>query len=107
MAVRNGDPLVVQRDWSPDRPAESVGYHGAHKRIRRIKGSASRQQCVHCGGAAREWAYDHSDLREISESLMRRGAFTSLVYSMSPDHYIPLCRPCHLVFDREPVSGTA
>lgn len=75
----------------------TVGYMGAHNRTRRLRGPADRQQCVDCGGQAHDWAYDHLDSNEQWEQF---GQF-ALPYSSSPTHYIPLCRSCHVVFDKQ------
>lgn len=68
----HGDPLWVGiPKWNPRRGAanpswagDSVSYNGVHARVKRERGRASLHNCMHCGGRARDWAYDHSDPNE-------------------------------------------
>ena len=85
-----GDPLVVRRPGTQrgSRLAEVVGYRGAHDRVRALRGPASDHGCIRCGDTARHWAYDHADPAERSDDRGR-------AYSVEPDHYLPLCVPCH------------
>ena len=88
---RRGTLELVGRNrntWTGD----NATYNAAHLRINAAKGSAKNQKCDHCGSGALHWAYDHLDPNE------KRSAEGP--YSPSPDHYIPLCVPCHSVFDR-------
>lgn len=75
-------------------------YLGAHHRVRRQRGSAGLLPCQHCGGAAKDWAYDHSDPAPHHEVI--RGV--RLAYSLDLNRYIPLCRPCHSKFDESAES---
>lgn len=105
--ARHGDPSVVKEprrlfgaanaSWRGDE----VGYDGAHTRVKRLKGSASGHDCSECGGIAAHWAYDHAD---PSERVARRGAYL-VPYSTEPDHYIPLCVPCHKALDLARLMG--
>lgn len=70
-----------------------IGYDAVHGRLRRLYGRASLRPCEHCGGVAKDWAYDHTDPNELSESA--NGAF-----SLDLKRYFPLCSRCHLVFDQ-------
>lgn len=74
---------------------DEIGYKGAHIRVKRARGSASRYLCGHCMQPAQEWAYNHTDpnpsIGEYGGSLME--------YSLDANCYIPLCRPCHRVED--------
>lgn len=73
---------------------ENVGYAGAHRRVKKARGSASEYACVNCSGPARDWAYDRTDPDEkISED--------GMVYSTRIDHYQPMCVACHRAFDYE------
>lgn len=74
--------------WTGDE----ASYNASHFRTRKAKGRAADQQCEHCGGQALHWAYDHSD---PGEKVAPEGP-----YSPNPDHYIPLCVPCHSTFDK-------
>lgn len=75
-------------NWS----GAAITYQGLHKRIYRAHGPASKQACAHCPGQAEQWAYDQQDPDERIEGKLR--------YSVDPAHYIPLCVPCHVSFDR-------
>lgn len=70
-----------------------LGYIGAHRRVYRAKGKASEHACVRCAGCAQQWAYDHLDTDELSD--------TNGTYSAKPEHYVPMCRSCHKRFDNE------
>ena len=76
---------------------DEVGYGAAHERVRAVRGSASEHSCCACGGAATQWAYDHED---ASERLSDVGP-----YSVNPDHYRPMCVPCHKRFDLARLVG--
>lgn len=76
---------------------ETIGYDGAHGRVRAKKGSASQYKCVGCGDAAAHWAYDNKDPDELVGTSGFRGE--GLRYSTNPDHYQPMCVPCHRRFD--------
>ena len=69
-------------------------YVTAHDRIRRVRGKASAQDCVNCGGQAHDWAYNHEqpDPQELTNE-------AGLVYSNDPSYYTPMCRKCHRQFD--------
>lgn len=70
---------------------DDIGYGTAHERVRGQRGKASGYECCNCGGQAKHWAYDHDDPDERTSSM---GA-----YSVSPEHYLPMCVPCHKRFD--------
>lgn len=95
-----GDPLVVGVSvrttsqvgcLNPFWRGGQVTYSGAHMRVRAVRGPASSQQCG-CGRAAAHWAYDHADQAALVHKDGRR-------YSADPAHYLPMCVPCHKVFD--------
>lgn len=69
-------------------------YIHAHERIRKVRGKASAQKCVHCSEQASDWAYNHRapDPLEITDD-------AGLVYSNDPSFYLPMCRKCHRQFD--------
>jgi hypothetical protein len=71
--------------------AATVSYRSVHRRVETSRGEASQYTCP-CGSQAAEWAYDHLDPDEkISKDLVR--------YSLDPDHYLPMCIPCHKAMD--------
>ena len=74
----------------------STTYGAVHLRVGKARGKAATHACVHCDAQADEWAYDHKDPAEITGPTSR-GIVTT--YSPDPDHYLPLCRSCHVRFD--------
>ena len=76
--------------------ADSVRYTSAHDRVRRKYGKSSDHACVECGGPASHWAYDHNDPDEL---LADGYSANPIPYSLKPDHYRPMCVPCHKAFD--------
>jgi len=80
----------------PNYLGDQVGYSGLHIRLRKERGSAGNYKCVHCGGDAKHWAYDHTDPAEQTDEAYG-------VYSTDMSRYIPLCVSCHRVFDDAPV----
>jgi len=74
---------------------DAAGYSAVHERLVRTRGSASTHACAHCGGQAQDWAYDMTCPNEKQGE--RHGRM--LAFSTDPDRYMPLCRPCHKVFD--------
>lgn len=74
----------------------STGYRAVHKRIGKTRGKASTHTCIHCGEQAEHWAYDHADTEGVMGPTDRG---IVVAYSLDPDHYLPLCRPCHIRFD--------
>lgn len=76
--------------WAGEFPV--YPYEAAHKRVRRARGRASEYSCTHCDDRAYDWAYDHADPDEGRTEDGR-------TYSLNPERYIPLCRPCHRKMD--------
>lgn len=94
----HGDPKP-ERPIGPARQEEHASYRGdnagyitVHWRMRKANGPASNKRCQHCDSTASDWAYDHGD---PDEKLSAEG----LQYSTKQNHYIPLCRSCHINFD--------
>ena len=91
--VRNhGSPLVV---LAGGRPTDGLhpGWAAIHKRVSRLRGKASGYPCVDCGGAASEWSYDNKDPDHLVDPRLK------IAYSLSTNHYVPRCIPCHRAFD--------
>ena len=86
------------RAGNPNWRGDAISYNGAHRRIRRDRGPASAQACVSCGGPARDWA-----LREDVPSLPSAEG----CYSPDPAAYMPLCRRCHIRYDKGMGGGCA
>lgn len=95
---RHGDPEYVTPStgqynnyWHGD----NIGIGAAHDRVRAAKGAATQHQCVDCGQAAKQWAYDHTDPSEkVGDN---HGC--PCPYSVDPAYYQPMCVPCHKRFD--------
>lgn len=100
---RHGDPLTEvlppsgSDHWSW---RAEITYKSAHDRVRRSRGRASSHTCQ-CGESAAQWAYDGLDASQRSEVRRNmRGELVDLTYSVDPMHYTPLCRSCHIKFDK-------
>lgn len=76
----------------------STSYHAVHHRLRRTRGPASAQLCA-CGNRASAWAYDRSDLNELTEWVKGGG---KVIYSADLERYQPMCTPCHHTLDHPP-----
>ena len=77
----NAGPPRRKRRRESARTGATSEYHKNHVMVRKARGPAWRQQCAHCGGNANDWATIHDETGE------------------QPDHYIPLCRSCHIRYD--------
>lgn len=74
-----------------------ISYDGAHDRVHRLHGPASRHACTQCGQQAADWAYDHSD----PHAKYGNPENQTVAYSPDPSRYRPMCKPCHATFDAE------
>lgn len=83
------------------RPLYAVTtYFGIHNRVKAMHGSAADHLCVACLGPAADWAYDNADPDERLESLpVPSGKMHDCPFSLKPEHYLPMCKPCHRKFD--------
>lgn len=90
----NAPSGAAKPNWSGDHP----GYGAMHSRVRKARGPSRLYPCAHCGGQACDWAYDHTDPNELHGM---NGTYLA-PYSNDPARYLPLCRPCHTVFDLVP-----
>lgn len=80
-----------------DRP---LTYTELHIVLRHQRGRATEHACQRCGKPARSWAYDHEDPDEMVEEIQgQRRAF-----SQDLNHYLPLCRSCHVRLDTRPTT---
>jgi hypothetical protein len=110
---RNGDPTIVRKGGVPKgtpqegRPPKGglPGYDAAHRRIARSLGPASAHACLECAGRAAEWAYLGGDPDELTTRPDLRREHPGLAYSLKPEHYGPLCKPCHRRRDRSLERG--
>lgn len=73
-------------------PDDDATYELVHLRLKKRRGPASTFRCVTCDGPAQQWAYDHQDLNE-------KHSDKGYAFSVNPDHYQPMCVPCHKRFD--------
>jgi NUMOD3 motif len=79
-------PLAAAHQVTADEVPASFSlysreYRDLHRLIRRMRGQASRQQCVECGGTAADWARLHD--QDGSDVW----------------HYVSMCRKCHSAYD--------
>lgn len=83
------------------RHRRGVKYQSVHARLRRTRGPASSYRCAVCGQQAVDWSYSGTDPLEVAE-LPDPSPFPRRPrrYSLNPDHYAPLCLPCHHDRDR-------
>jgi hypothetical protein len=72
---------------------DNPSYTLAHRRVRAVKGGATKQKCERCSAPAHAWAYNHADPDELL------CPETGSPYSADPKFYTALCRPCHLEDD--------
>jgi hypothetical protein len=101
---RTGSVHSVRKQQGENHPqwrGDQVAYGGAHRRVYRTRGKAAAYTCE-CGSRAQQWAYDRMDADERLE--ITPGGPRS--YSTDPDHYVPLCVPCHKRFDLAHLAGT-
>lgn len=82
----------AHHQWKGDE----IGYLAAHERVYAARGKASEYTCA-CGADAREWAYNHDDPNERRQAT---GRFAGRPYSTDPEHYTPMCSPCHNTADK-------
>lgn len=73
-----------------------IGYMAAHDRLRRARGKADKHNCVGCGGAAAQWAYNHQDPQELICNAPYSKGYR---YSLDADYYEPMCASCHKTLD--------
>lgn len=85
---RTGSLELKPRDIST---RGTVKYHGAHRRCDRLWGRAKEHLCIKCGNQAEDWAYDGTDATELSQDFKTY----TVKYSIYPEFYMPLCKPCH------------
>lgn len=77
---------------------DAATYQNVHQRMKNRKGRAADYPCHNgCGSQAHEWAYDHQD---PDEKICLTGEATGCLYSLKPEHYVPMCRSCHRTLDR-------
>lgn len=90
-----GDPLQRPMYGQHKRVADP-GYLAVHKRVARMRGSAKTHTCQ-CGASASQWAYDNADPEVVTATHLGYRAR----YSLDESHYVAMCVPCHVAFDRE------
>lgn len=81
---------------TPKPRTYSTTYRAVHKQVQRTRGRASAHTCAHCTSTAAEWAYDHTDPAPLVGTTARG---RTVQYSINPDRYLPLCKPCHARLD--------
>ena len=73
----------------------TIGYGSAQELVKGRRGAARLHACDSCGQRADEWSYNGDDPDEITGTWKGRPAR----WSLNPDHYTPLCVPCHRAKD--------
>jgi hypothetical protein len=95
--ARHGDPDIVitpdqQKRYTGDEHhawSDSPTYATMHSRVARAYGRAAERLCaMGCGNRAQQWAY-----------VAPRRSCDGMPFGGSPEDYVPLCVPCHKVFD--------
>lgn len=69
----------------------TVGYVGAHNRVRMAKGFAHQYTCE-CGSQARDWALQPTAVDVLTDE-------QGQTYSLNVDDYKAMCKPCHNTLD--------
>lgn len=72
---------LAQWEKKRQETGESLGYYGAHDRVRKQRGPAKSHLCTECGKQARDWAQIHGTT------------------GLETDHYRPMCHKCHFRYD--------
>lgn len=75
------------------RRRETVGYKGAHIRLRKVRGAAADYPCDDCGGPADQWSYRGACPQEQAAD---PGGWP---YCLHLRHYAPRCTSCHRIYD--------
>lgn len=83
-------------DILPKELRTDLTYFGAHGRVKAQLGPANLNPCIECGSRAEEWAYDGTDPTARSGLV---GEGWPVTYSVWPEFYKPMCRPCHRLMD--------
>jgi hypothetical protein len=82
----------------PANPAwqgDDCTYGAAHDRVYRVRGAARDYKCTRCSRESEEWAcnVDHPGTRPAKD--------TGALVNPDPTTYLPMCRPCHALYDSE------
>ena len=91
---RTGSTELPPKQLNPN-----IGYGAAHTRTRNYYGSASKFDCIECGDPASDWAYDGTDEEERHSTVVVGGSQYPVIYSVWPEFYMPMCKPCHSARD--------
>jgi hypothetical protein len=84
--VKGFQPGPDHWNWSGD----NLSYYTKHDRCAKARGQASIHECfMICGKMARDWAQIHE------------------TDGIDPICYIPLCRGCHIVYDKNDYTDKA
>lgn len=100
--LRGNDPHLPFVRSGPESPRwaarEHLTYDTLHEQLRRTRGSAKLMPCVSCGAPAHHWAYQHTDPNPLVST---EGRSIGCEYSGDLMAYAPMCRVCHVRFDRD------
>lgn len=97
VAVGAPSPTLSYHDWGKEQRGEpihrEITYRAARMRVTRIRGAATQHECFGCGGKGSVWVYDGSGTPLTSTD--------GHLFSMDPDAYSAMCRPCAYTTNRE------
>lgn len=90
----------------PRVKTEDVAYSTAHHKVAEAKGPASDHSCFRCGEQAEQWAFLHGT-HDVKADETGREAGSP--FSVDPKQYAPMCRLCHVRWDKakQRVAGNA
>lgn len=93
--VKRNIPLDTPTLGDLSRPVTATG---AHVRVTKMWGKATRYRCVKCPKMANQWAYDGTDPSYLL-GRTQNGMERHYRYSRYPEFYMPMCYSCHRSFD--------
>ncbi|MCX4655529.1 hypothetical protein OG249_26990 [Streptomyces microflavus] len=76
---------------------EHAAYGTAHHHVAEAKGRAAEHRCIRCSSPAEHWALLHGE-PDIKRDGTGRDA--GRPFSINPEQYAPMCRSCHVRWDR-------
>ena len=104
--LKYGDVTAVYRRGG--RRDDPSGYAASQVRVKKSRGRASTHPCDVCGRSAQDWAYLHTDPNELTETVPDRnkpGETRTVPFSADPKFYAPMCKSCHVTFDKAVARG--
>jgi hypothetical protein len=87
--TRSPRSRCCQQCWDQLHPP-STEYSAVHRRLSKLRGSASELQCVDCGKQAVHWSWDRT-----GPALIQLWHGKIIRYTDDLSRYVPRCRSCH------------